>query len=323
MNKEQFLQKLHDEQAAWEQFLANVPVTQHEQVGFYGKWRVKDVVGHVAAWERYMTARLRAHLRNDAASPHELWGEFIPPTALEDDALNDWMAAQISERAFDAVLGMQREVRAQLIGTIQATSEELLTGVGARVKGLPYHQDEPFWTVIASMSYNHTQDHMTGLQGAMAQSLPPNPSSDQEQVTQLYQQMLDRWNQRDAVGMGALHTVDANVIGFDGSQMNGREEVATVLGNIFAHHPTAAYVGKVREVRLLNGSTALLRAVVGMIPPGATDINPAVNAIQSLVAVKEAGEWRIALFHNTPAAFHGRPEASAALTEELRQLVQK
>ena len=147
--------------------------------------------------------------------------------------------------------------------------------------------------------------------------------SDQEQVTRLYQQLLACWNQRDAVGMGALHTENATVIGFDGSQMNGREEIATVLGNIFAHHQTAAYVGKVREVRLLGDGTALLRAVVGMIPPGATDINPAVNAIQSLVATQAQGEWRIALFHNTPAAFHGRPEASAALTEELRQLLQK
>lgn len=164
---------------------------------------------------------------------------------------------------------------------------------------------------------------MNGLQEAMAQLLQANPLSDQEKVAQLYQHLLDRWNQRDAVGMGALHTADANVIGFDGSQMNGREEIVTVLGNIFAHHPTAAYVGKVREVRLLSDSTALLRAVVGMIPPGGTDINPAVNAIQSLVATKEQSEWRIALFHNTPAAFHSRPEASAALTEELRQLLQK
>lgn len=167
MNKEQFLQKLHEEQIAWEQFLVTMPIAQREQAGTYGKWSVKDVVGHVAAWERYMTARLRAHLRNEPAAPHELWGEFIPPSDLADDALNNWMAAQLSAYSFDVVLGMQREVRAQLMETLQAVREELLTGVGVRVKGLPYHKDDPFWTVIASMSYNHTQDHMTGLQEAI------------------------------------------------------------------------------------------------------------------------------------------------------------
>jgi hypothetical protein len=55
-----------------------------------------------------------------------------------------------------------------------------------------------------------------------------------------------------------------------------------------------------------------------MVAPGASDINPAVNAIQSLVAVKLAPGWRIALFHNTPAAFHGRPDLAETLTEENR-----
>ena len=84
---------------------------------------------------------------------------------------------------------------------------------------------------------------------------------------------------------------------------------------------TAAYVGKVREVRFLTPAVALLRAVVGMLPHGQTDLNPATNAIQSLVAVKKDGNWRIALFQNTPAQFHGRPEAVEQLTEELRQLL--
>jgi hypothetical protein len=79
MNKEQFLQTLQTEQALWEAFLTSISVAQREQAGIYGTWSVKDVIGHVAAWERYMTGRLQAHLRNDAATPNELWGEFIPP----------------------------------------------------------------------------------------------------------------------------------------------------------------------------------------------------------------------------------------------------
>lgn len=78
------------------------------------------------------------------------------------------MAAQLKTRSFDAGFGMQGEVRAQLIGTVQAASEELLTTVGLKVDGLPYHQDDPFWQVIASMSYNHVRDHMAGLQAALS-----------------------------------------------------------------------------------------------------------------------------------------------------------
>jgi len=146
-------------------------------------------------------------------------------------------------------------------------------------------------------------------------------ASDEDDVRSIYQRLLDAWSRRDAAAYAALFDDGANVVGFDGSQMNGRSEIESTLAGIFAHHQTAAYVSIVREVRTLTPEVAILRAVVGMVPPGQTDINPAVNAIQSLVAVKRGGQWRIALFQNTPAQFHGRPEITQQLTEELRQLL--
>jgi hypothetical protein len=62
----------------------------------------------------------------------------------------------------------------------------------------------------------------------------------------------------------------------------------------------------------------MLRAVAGMVPPGASEIKPEVNTIQVLVAVEDDdGAWKIAHFQSTPASFDGRPEAVAALTAEL------
>ena len=145
----------------------------------------------------------------------------------------------------------------------------------------------------------------------------------ESQVHELYRELLDAWNKRDAQVFAALYEEDGNQIGFDGSQMNGHAEIEAHLRQIFADHMTATYIGKVREIRVLNEETVILRAVVGMIPPKQTDINPATNAIQSLVAVKRGGQWKVALFHNTPAAFHGRPEAVAELTEELQQLIER
>jgi uncharacterized protein (TIGR02246 family) len=147
------------------------------------------------------------------------------------------------------------------------------------------------------------------------------PTFDESAVRALYERLLESWNKRSGTGYSALFSKDANVVGFDGSQMNGQAEIESSLRQIFADHETSAYVGKVREVRLLNPQVALLRAVVGMVPPGRSDLNPAVNAIQTLIAVKQDSEWRIALLQSTPAQFHGRPELAQALTEELRQLL--
>jgi uncharacterized protein (TIGR02246 family) len=87
---------------------------------------------------------------------------------------------------------------------------------------------------------------------------------------------------------------------------------------VFTHHQTPRYVTIVRDVRPLANDVTLLRANAGLIPPGKDDIDPALNAIQSMVAVRKSDAWKIALFHNTPAAFHMRPELAKQLTDELR-----
>jgi uncharacterized protein (TIGR02246 family) len=137
-------------------------------------------------------------------------------------------------------------------------------------------------------------------------------------ITALYETLVAKWNARDAAGFADLFTDDGSTVGFDGSQVDGRTAIRDHLASIFAGHPTASFIGIVREVRGLTADVALLRVVVGMVPPGANDINPAVNAVQSLVAVRDSGAWRLALFQNTPAAFHGRPADVEALSAELR-----
>ena len=140
---------------------------------------------------------------------------------------------------------------------------------------------------------------------------------DRDRVLAAYRELLEAWNRRDADGFAAVFTDDASCVGFDGSMMNGRTEIAATLRGIFEHHPTASYVAKVREVRALAPGAVLVRSVVGMVPPGQNELNSAVNAIQSLVLVENAPDMKIALLHNTPAAFHGRPELAQQLSSEL------
>jgi len=119
------------------------------------------------------------------------------------------------------------------------------------------------------------------------------------EIEALYRQLLETWNQRNAREFAALFEEDANLIGFDGSPIDGRANIERLLGEIFRSHQTASYVGKVREVRFLTPDVALLRAVAGMIPPGGSDLNPAVNSVQALVAANRDGQWRISLYQNT------------------------
>jgi uncharacterized protein (TIGR02246 family) len=135
----------------------------------------------------------------------------------------------------------------------------------------------------------------------------------------LYRTLLQMWNERNAVGYGELFTDDGSIVGFDGSSVDSRHAIIEHLRSIFSDHTPATYVAKVREIRDLSPGSTLLRGVAGMVPPGGDDIDPAMNAVQTLVVVERDGPWRAALFQNTPAAFHGRPDEAEALTAELRQ----
>jgi uncharacterized protein (TIGR02246 family) len=136
---------------------------------------------------------------------------------------------------------------------------------------------------------------------------------------ELYAELLRSWNGGNAATFARAFTRSGNVVGFDGSQVNGQEEIESHLAKVFASHKTSAYVGKVREVRVLGREVVLLRAVAGMVPPGGSDINPQLNTVHTLVAANQGDRWLVELFQATPAAFHGRPEASERLTAELRE----
>lgn len=146
-------------------------------------------------------------------------------------------------------------------------------------------------------------------------------TSIQDEIQKLYQTLIEAWNKRDAEGMADCFTEQGVQIGFDGSKVVGKEEIFSHLKPIFEDHPTAPFVTKVKSIRRLGDGVAILEAIAGMIPPGTSDINPKVNAHQSLVAVKKENKWRIELFQNTPAQFHGRPELVEQMTEELRELL--
>ena len=113
-------------------------------------------------------------------------------------------------------------------------------------------------------------------------------------VLSAYRQLLEAWNNRDAEAFASAFEEDGSSVGFDGSPMNGRTEIASTLRTIFENHQTAAYIAKVREVRALGSGVVLIRAVVGMVPPGEKELNPATNAVQSVVTVETGTDMKMA-----------------------------
>lgn len=137
-------------------------------------------------------------------------------------------------------------------------------------------------------------------------------------IESLYRSLLNAWDRRDARAFATLFVEDGHVIGYDGSLMEGRAEIEPELERIFAQHPTPTYVCKVRDVRVLGPDVGILFAIAGMVPAGENELDPAVNALHTMVAARGGRRLEIVSFQSTPAALHGRPEMANQVTEELR-----
>src|SRR5207237_4112768 len=54
------------------------------------------------------------------------------------------------------------------------------------------------------------------------------------EIEALYRRLLETWNQRNAREFAALFEEDANLIGFDGSPIDGRADIERHIGEVSA-----------------------------------------------------------------------------------------
>jgi uncharacterized protein (TIGR02246 family) len=127
-----------------------------------------------------------------------------------------------------------------------------------------------------------------------------NHSADEAALRALYQQVMDGWNQGSGDAFAAVFTEDGDLVGFDGTHFKGREEIAPFHQQLFDKWLKGSrLVGQVKDVRFLSPDVALMHAVGGTVMRGKTDPVPERDSIQTLVATRQDGEWRLAAFQNT------------------------
>ena len=137
-------------------------------------------------------------------------------------------------------------------------------------------------------------------------------------VEELYANLMEAWNKRDAKAFEDLFILDGDLVGFDGTQMHGQGMIREHLAKVFGDHPTLPYTYRITGVTQISTEVAIVRAIAGMIPPGQSDFDPKLHAIHRLTAVHRGGAYRVALFQTTPARFDGRPQEVEQMTADLR-----
>jgi uncharacterized protein (TIGR02246 family) len=138
----------------------------------------------------------------------------------------------------------------------------------------------------------------------------------------LYFQMIDGWNKGNGDIFADPFAEDADLVGFDGTHLKGRQEIASFHQRLFDTFVKGSrLIGKVRNVQFLTPDVAIMHAVGGTIMAGQSDIESERNSVHMIVAKKDdvSSQWHIVAFQNTRAQYIGRPDMVQALTEDLRR----
>jgi uncharacterized protein (TIGR02246 family) len=127
-----------------------------------------------------------------------------------------------------------------------------------------------------------------------------NRDADEEAVRDLYRELMDGWNRGSGEAFAAVFAEDGDLVAFDGTHFEGREEIAPFHQELFDKWMKGTrLVGWVKDVRFLSPDVALMHAVGSTIMRGKTAPSPERDSIQTLVAVRQDGQWRLAAFQNT------------------------
>jgi uncharacterized protein (TIGR02246 family) len=125
-------------------------------------------------------------------------------------------------------------------------------------------------------------------------------SADEAAVRALYQELMDGWNRGSGEDFGAVFTEHGDLVAFDGTHFKGRGEIAPFHQELFDKWLKGSrLVGKVKDVRFLSPDVAVMHAVGSTVMRGKSEPSPERDSIQTLVAVRQDGEWRLAAFQNT------------------------
>ncbi len=145
INKETFLEMLQTTRAQWEALLKEVDEARMTRPGVEGEWSVKDIIAHVAWYEREMVGILQSR----ALDGSSLW---VLPNAERNAAIFD----QNRDRSLQDVLTEAQRVYAELLEALRNLAEEDLIDP-SRYRDMP--ADWVPWKVFADNTYDHYAAH--------------------------------------------------------------------------------------------------------------------------------------------------------------------
>lgn len=134
----------------------------------------------------------------------------------------------------------------------------------------------------------------------MATPATGDRAEDEIAIRALSGQMQEAWARADADAYVAPFTEDADYVVFDGTHLRGRQEIADAhrpLWNSILKGSMLVYVSS--SIRFLSSDVALIHSKGAVLKRHQKAPSRRSLSVQTMVAVRQDGAWRIAAFQNT------------------------
>jgi uncharacterized protein (TIGR02246 family) len=124
---------------------------------------------------------------------------------------------------------------------------------------------------------------------------------DEAAIRELFENLLTSWNKGDTHAYAAQFTEDSDYIAFDGTHFKGRRVNAENHQKLFDTFLKGSTLEgqQITQLRFLTAEVALLHMTGTVELRWQKKPAPGRLSIQTLVAVKQRGEWKFAAFQNT------------------------
>lgn len=124
-------------------------------------------------------------------------------------------------------------------------------------------------------------------------------TADDTELTALYARLCQAWADGDAEAYGTCFTDDSDYVSYDGSRAAGRRPMVDAHDKLFRGVLAgSSLVGDVESIRYVRDDVAIMHATGSVLMPWRSTAPKGRLSRQTIVAVREDGEWRFAAFHN-------------------------
>jgi hypothetical protein len=158
--KAELLERLRTGRATWDALVALVPDDVMDNPALSNGWSVKDLVAHVAAYEKWTAEQIAAEIESRAPSDEELLGaQSLPETDKDDptDAINEMIYERFKDTDLATVRAFSTRAYQELVAAIDAASDEKLQ------ESAPWTGGGSALAIIPGNSYDHYDEHTEEL----------------------------------------------------------------------------------------------------------------------------------------------------------------